>query len=288
MAANPSAQLATRLNGSLSRSHFDAGEFDPVRVDREAFSLEPRKTKARSRLRARIDEFVTADRQRDACIAILLHELRSPLASIQNAIGALRIGSKDEAFQEHMHELIARQVRQIVRLTSGLGQPHGASLENLQIRRQRMDLCTVLSRAAETVSSEIAQRQHQISLGLPEAGIWVLGDAGRLEEVFINLFSNASKYSDVGASIATSVHVADGHVEVQVCDSGIGIAADSLPHIFDLFVRAESISVQSRPGLGIGLALVRSIVETHCGTVSAVSAGPGQGSKFTVRLEILS
>jgi signal transduction histidine kinase len=175
-----------------------------------------------------------------------------------------------------------------VRLTSGLGQPHGSSLEDLQIRRQRIDLCTVLSRAAETVSSEIAQRRHQISLDLPEAGIWVFGDAGRLEEVFINLLSNASKYSDVGTSIATSVHVADGHVEVQVCDSGIGIAADSLPHIFDLFVRAESMSVRSRPGLGIGLALVRSIVETHCGTVSAASAGLGQGSKFTVRLEVLS
>jgi two-component system CheB/CheR fusion protein len=200
----------------------------------------------------------------------------------------LRIGSKDESFQQRMLELVERQVRQIGVLTSSLCQLRGPHLENLQIQRERIDLCSVLSRAAETVTPEITQRQHHILLGLPESNIWILGDASRLEEVFVNLLSNASKYSDVGDRISMSVHVCDGHAVVQVRDSGIGIAADSLPYIFDLFVRAETTAVRTRAGLGIGLALVRSIVDSHCGTVSAASAGIGQGSKFTVRLKLES
>ena len=255
-------------------------------------SYQPEIHFARQRMWAQIDttdhRTVTADRQEDGSLAIFLHELRSPLASIRNAIFALRTGTKDESFQQHMHELVERQVRQIELLASSICQIRGPHLDNLQMQRERIDLRAVLSRAVETVAPEITQRRHHVSLGMPESGIWIFGDASRLEMVFVNLLSNASKYSDPGDSIAMSVRVCEGYAEVQVRDSGIGITADSLPHIFDLFVRADGSAVRTRSGLGIGLALVRSIVDSHCGSVSAASDGIGQGSSFTVRLTLES
>lgn len=267
-------------------SQFDLIDSPPVTARHEVLLSQPYMRQPQSRFRARMRELIAADRQKDESLAILLHELRSPLASIQNAVAALRKGNKNETFQKHMHELIERQVRQIGLLASSLCQLRGSSLENLQIQRERTDLCSVLASAAETVTPDITQRQHHLVLGLPETSIWILGDAGRLEEVFVNLLSNASKYSNVGGRITMSMHVSDGHAVVQVRDSGIGIAADSLPYIFNLFVRADTTAVRTRAGLGIGLALVRSIVNSHGGTVSAASAGIGQGSIFTVRLQL--
>ena len=226
--------------------------------------------------------------QQDDALAILLHELRSPLASLQNAIVALRTGNKDESFKQRMHELVERQVRQIGLLTASACQMRGPRLDELKMRLERINLCAVLDRAVETVGPEVTRRRQHISLRTPKSSIWMFGDASRLEEVFVNLLSNASKYSDAGDSITMSVHVLDGYAVVQVRDSGIGIAAESLPHIFDLFVRADSTAVRTRSGLGIGLALVRAIVESHRGAVSAKSAGIGQGSSFTVRLMLES
>jgi signal transduction histidine kinase len=185
-----------------------------------------------------------------------------------------------------MHELIERQVRQIALLTAGLCQVSGARLEQLQPQLQRIDLCAVLRRAAETVTPEFTGRLHQLMVRLPESNVWVLGDASRLEQVFVNLLANASKYSDPAGSVLMSMDESDGYAVVQVRDSGIGIAADTMPFIFDLFVRADTTAVRKRSGLGIGLALVRSIVDSHHGTVSAASEGLGLGSEFTVRLKL--
>jgi signal transduction histidine kinase len=238
------------------------------------------------RLLMQIDDLVAADRRKDESMALLLHELRSPLASIQNAVAVLRVRSKDEVLQQRMQELIERQVRQIALLTASLGQMSGPRLEHRRPELQRIDLRTVLSRAAETVIPEFAERRHQLSIGLPESSTWVMGDAGQLEQVFINLLSNASKYSDVGGAILMSMQVDEGYAMVQVRDSGIGIAAASMPFIFDLFVRADAKAVRARSGMGIGLALVRSIMDSHHGTVTAASEGVGLGSEFTVRLKV--
>jgi signal transduction histidine kinase len=218
-------------------------------------------------------------------MAVLLHELRSPLASIQNALAVLRLRGKDESLQQRMHELIERQVRQIALLTSSQCQISEPGLAKLQLRWERIDLGVLLTRAVETAAPELTQRLNQLVVSLPESSIWVLGDAGRLEQVFVNLLSNASKYSEVGGRIAVSMHVLDGRAVVQVRDSGVGISAASMPYIFDLFVRADSAAVRKRSGLGIGLALVRSILDSHEGTVSAASEGAGRGSEFTVRLK---
>jgi signal transduction histidine kinase len=283
-----SAEPEVQLNMALVSSQFDVAEPQRIAAHLAVIIAEPYTRQSQSRLLAKIEALVAADRRKDESLAVLLHELRSPLASIQNAVAVLRIRSKDESLQQRMHELIERQVRQIALLTAGLCQVSGPRLETLLPHLKRLDLCAVLRRAAETVVQEFAERQHQLLLGLPDPPTWVLGDAGRLEQVFVNLLSNASKYSEVGGNILMSMRVSDGHAVIQVRDSGIGIAADSMPHIFDLFVRADTAAVQTRPGMGIGLALVRSILDSHHGTVSAASEGVGMGSEFTVRLKIES
>jgi signal transduction histidine kinase len=286
MPSTQSTEPPNGLDAQLMLSQFDIVDPLLIRAHRDVVIPEPYTQQSQALLRTQIGELVTADRRKDETMALLLHELRSPLASIQNAVAVLRIRSKDDALQQRMHALIERQVRQIALLTSSLCQTSGLGLEHLRLQRERINLCTVLSRAAETVTAEFAERLHRLLVELPESGAWVFGDAGRLEQVFVNLLSNASKYSEVGGKIEMSLRICDEHAVVQVRDSGIGIAADSMPHIFDLFVRAEAVAVQTRPGLGIGLALVRSIVDSHNGTVSAASEGIGQGSEFTVRLKL--
>ncbi len=239
-----------------------------------------------STLRKRIDDLITAERRTYESMALLSHELRSPLASIQNAIAALRLHCADQPTQQRMHELIERQVRQIALLTARLCPMPGPVLESLPLRRERIDLCTVLSRAAETVVPDFTGRQQRFSIAMPASSIWVFGDASRLEQVFVNLLSNASKYSDVDGRIAMSAGVCNEHAVIKVRDTGIGIATGAIAHIFELFVRADATAVRARPGQGIGLALVRSIVEAHDGVVGAASAGVGRGSEFTVRLKL--
>jgi signal transduction histidine kinase len=154
----------------------------------------------------------------------------------------------------------------------------------LRLRRERVDLCAVVRDAIQTLESDLDQRNHRVAATWPDAPIWLHADASRLEQVFVNLLANASKYTDAGGVLALSVHTRDRHAIVCVRDSGIGIAHDVLPHIFDLFVQADEAAPRSRSGLGIGLALVRMIAELHGGSVIAASAGLGQGSEFTVRL----
>jgi signal transduction histidine kinase len=286
MPSTHSAEPANGLDPQLMASQFDTRDPRLIAAQREAVIAEPYTRQSQSLLRTQIGNLVAAERPRNESMALLLHEIRSPLSSIQNAVAVLRLRSNDDSLQQRMHDLIERQVSQIALLTSSLCQMSEFGLEHLRLQRERIDLRTVLIRAAETVAPEFTERLQQLSISLPETKVWVLGDANRLEQVFVNLLSNASKYSDVGGKIAMSMQVCDEHAVVQVCDSGIGIAAESMPYIFDLFVRAEAVAVQARPGLGIGLALVRSIVDSHDGTVSAASEGIGQGSEFTVRLKL--
>jgi signal transduction histidine kinase len=234
---------------------------------------------------AQIDQLVLANRRKDEFLAILSHELRSPLASIRYGISVLRGRSGgDLTVQRGMHELIDRQVRQITLLAAGLLDVGQISSGHLLVQLERLDLSAVLSNALETLEPEFRQRGQALEATWAHASLWVMADASRLEQVFINLLANASKYTDAGGRVALSLSTQDGQAIVRIKDSGIGIAAHVLPNIFDLFVQADAASVRSRSGMGIGLALVRTIVELHGGTVAAVSAGLGQGSEFIVSL----
>ena len=141
-----------------------------------------------------------------------------------------------------------------------------------------------MNNAIETLESDIKQRNHRLTTALPDAPVWLQADPGRLEQVFVNLLANASKYTDTGGELTVWMHVRDGQAVVRVRDSGIGIAPEVLPHLFDLFRQADEAAPRSQSGLGIGLALVRNLVESHGGSVTGASAGLGQGSEFTVCL----
>jgi len=207
------------------------------------------------------------------------------LASIQHGIGVLR-GQKgaDETVRRGMYELIERQLRQIAHFASGLLDVGRITSGHLLVQRERTDLHAVVARAIETVEPEFGRRRQVLAPTWTEAGIWLMADASRLEQVFVNLLVNASKYTDPGGRISLSMSAQGRHAVVRIKDSGIGIDAQALPQIFDLYVQVDAAAARSRSGLGIGLALVRSIVQLHGGTVTATSAGLGQGSEFAVRL----
>jgi signal transduction histidine kinase len=232
-----------------------------------------------------IEALLLADRRKDEFLAVLSHELRSPLSALQNAVAILRSPrGSDVAVQSGMYELIDRQVRQMSLLASGLLDVGSISRGQLQLEHSRIDLLTVLNNAVETVEPEFARRGQLFRGAWTHSSVWVLADASRLEQVFVNLLNNASKYTDEGGQITMSLQTQDGYAIVRVKDTGIGISALTLPHIFDLFMQVDETSARSRSGVGVGLALVRRIVDMHGGSVTALSAGLGLGSEFMVRL----
>src|SRR6202034_202720 len=234
---------------------------------------------------SRIEETLRTELCKDEFLAMLSHELRSPLASIRSALGVLRTQSGEAILVRHkMHELIERQGRHMGRLTAGLTDISRISCDLLRLQRERVDLRVVIGNAIETLESELKQRSQRLTSTWPDSPVWLQADASRLEQVFVNLIGNASKYTDAGGELASWMHTLGGHAFVRIRDSGIGIAPEALPHIFDLFMQADATAPRSRSGLGIGLALVRTLVELHGGSVTAASRGLGQGSEFTVRL----
>ena len=236
-------------------------------------------------LTLQIERLTTANRRKDEFLAILSHELRSPLASIQYGIGILRSPSgADVTIQRGMHELIERQVRQVILLAAGLLDVARITGGHLQVQLEPIDLRSVLVRALETLEPEFKGRSQELASTWTAPSASMMADASLLEQVFVNLLANASKYTDAGGRISLSLSVDDGRAIVRIMDSGIGIAAHSLPNIFDLYVQADPTAARSRSGLGIGLALVRSIVQLHGGSVRAESAGLGLGSEFIVSL----
>lgn len=236
---------------------------------------------------SQVDELLSAERRKDEFLATLCHELRNPLGAIQNALGILKGSAAQElAVQQRLHALIERQVRHMMWLTADLLDVSRISRGQLQLQRERVDLCEVLHQAIETMDSERQRRGHRLLISLPDTPVWLQADATRLQQVFDNLLANGFKYTDPGGDLALSLRVRDAFAIVSLRDSGIGIAAETLPHIFDLFVQADPAARHHGSGLGIGLALVRMLVEMHGGSVAAMSAGVGQGSEFSVRLPV--
>ena len=234
--------------------------------------------------RLRVEELTTANRRKDEFLAMLGHELRSPLAAIQNAVRLLSSPTGETPQRHRTRALIERQVRRMTQLVDDLLDISRISHGRLHLQRERIDLRVVVSNAIETLELDINDRHQQLTTALPDAPMWLQADPWRLEQVFVNLLANASTYTDAGGELAVRVDTRDGQAVVGIRDSGIGIAPDALPHIFDLFKQADEAAPHSKSGLGIGLALARNLVELHGGSVTAASAGIGQGSEFTVRL----
>ena len=224
-------------------------------------------------------------RRNNAFMAVLSHELRNSLSGIRSAAGVLRKDESANPLAVKARLLIERQVDQMSRLVEDLMDLTQIRNGQLRLQRERVDLCALVTQCAQTVELTMRQRSHRMTLSAPDAAVWLQADATRLEQVFVNLLVNAAKYTPAGGDIRLSVKQEDDEAVVCISDTGIGIAEDVLPKVFDLFVQANPSSGRaSIAGLGIGLALVRSLVESHGGRVTAASAGLGQGSEFTVRL----
>jgi signal transduction histidine kinase len=225
-----------------------------------------------------------ANRLEHRLIAILAHELRSPLSSIMFALRALRERHVDEAMARHAHDAAERQARHMARIIEEVLDLCRAGQNKLSLCKERVDLAAVVAGAIETVGAFLATRGHHLTVSLPPGPVSLLADPSRLNQILTNLLTNAAKYTDPGGEICLVAEVAAGVVVVQVRDNGMGIAPDLLPRVFDLFQQGDGPGDQACAGLGIGLALVKSLVELHGGTVSAFSRGPGTGSRFVVRL----
>ena len=225
-------------------------------------------------------------RRKDEFLAMLSHELRNPLAPISNALHLLRLQKNEGLIQSQARGIIERQVGQLTRLIDDLMEVSRISSGRIHLRKERLALNGIVENAVETARPLIEQHRHLLEMSLPPEPIWLLADAARLEQVIVNLLTNAAKYTDDGGSISLSVQQERDEAVIRVRDSGVGIAPELLPHVFDLFTQAERSLARSQGGLGIGLCLVQRLVEMHEGTV-AVTSTLGDGSEFTVRLPVM-
>jgi signal transduction histidine kinase len=238
-------------------------------------------------LRRRVEELAAADRRKDEFLAMLAHELRNPLAAIANA-GQVLDGR--EGIDPHSRELLAmigRQSRHLARLVDDLLDVSRFSRGRIELRCAPIELRRAIEGAVESARPHVEQRRHALTISLPDEPLWLQADLTRIEQVFANLLHNAAKFTEPGGSIELAAERRATEVVVRVRDDGTGIAPELLPNIFDLFVQEERSLARSRGGLGIGLTLVRTLVERHGGSIEAASDGPGRGSELRVRLPLI-
>ncbi|MFC7206319.1 chemotaxis protein CheB [Comamonas endophytica] len=230
----------------------------------------------------RLEMSLVDDHRKDEFIAVLAHELRNPLAPIRMAVKVMEMKSQDEGCAALA--MIDRQVTTMTRLINDLMDISRITRGKLSLHRSPLCLVELLKNVAAAATPFMTQRGHQLITVLPEGPVTVEADGTRMDQVFGNLLNNAGKYTDRGGHVELRMEVIDGEAVVSVTDDGSGIAPDILPHIFDLFVQSETTRARAEGGLGIGLTLVKQIVESHGGTVAVASGGIGRGSRFTVRL----
>ena len=232
--------------------------------------------------------FQELDRRKDEFLAILAHELRNPLAPLSNSLEVLRLAENSSELREQTRGVMERQVRQMVRLVDDLMDVSRMTRGKVELRRERTELAAVLESAVETARPVIEASGHELTVTLPPEPVLLDADPSRLAQVFSNLLNNAAKYTEQAGQIRLIASRQEGEVVVKVRDTGIGIPGDVLPRIFDIFTQGDRSLERAQGGLGIGLSIVRGMVELHGGSVMARSAGPGQGSEFAVRLPVLA
>jgi signal transduction histidine kinase len=265
----------------------------PVRVTalvsaaRAALQARRRQYQVRDHLaeRSRIEEALReAGRRKDEFLAMLGHELRNPLAPVRNALHILRAQRPDDPVVEEMGGLMERQVAHLVRLVDDLLDVSRIARGKIELRKQPVDLAAVVGRAVEASRPFLDGRRHRLEVALPAEPVVLEADPDRLAQVLSNLLHNAAKYTPPGGHVRLSAERQADAVEIRVRDNGIGIRPEMLAGIFEMFAQADRVPGRLAEGLGLGLSLVKSLVEMHGGSVAAHSDGPGRGSEFVVRL----
>ena len=267
------AREVNKLNDSLSVANVDLAQTNQILQNEVA---ERRNVEERLRI---------ADRRKDEFLATLAHELRNPLAPIQSALNVRKLAGVQGGDAE-MNELMERHMRHLVRLVDDLLDISRITRDRLTLRLERTDLGKILRDALETVQPMLREARQTVRLELPEDPVHMYVDPHRLAQVFANLLSNASKYSDTEATIDIRATIAADSVAVSVRDTGIGLDSEQLGSIFEIFSQVDTSLQRSHGGLGIGLTLARRLVEMHGGSVAVSSAGLGHGSEFMVTLPI--
>ncbi|SMP73403.1 ATP-binding response regulator [Noviherbaspirillum suwonense] len=229
-----------------------------------------------------------SDRQKDEFLATLAHELRNPLGPIRNAVELLRqLGGDSHEQQEQARHTIVRQTNHLVRLVDDLLDVSRINQGKITLRREPAELSAFIGAAQETVQPIMQARQHALSVSLPPQTVTLFGDSVRLAQIVGNLLHNAAKFTPVGGRIALDATLDANTLVLRISDNGIGVPATSAGRIFELFAQAQHVPDRVQDGLGIGLSLVKKLVELHGGSVSVSSAGEGLGSTFEVRLPVM-
>jgi signal transduction histidine kinase len=237
--------------------------------------------------RARVElALKEADRHKDEFLAMLAHELRNPLAPIRNAVELMHRRSIDDPQLVWSRDVIERQLAHLTRLVDDLLDVSRITRGKINLNKEVIEIGALVARTVETVQPLIEERGHSLSVQLPSGMLVVLGDPTRLSQALGNVLGNAAKYTERGGHITLSATELESEVEIRVSDNGIGIPADLLPMIFNLFTQLDRTSGPTQSGLGIGLALVQRLIEMHGGSVTAQSDGPGRGSEFVIRLPL--
>jgi signal transduction histidine kinase/ActR/RegA family two-component response regulator len=274
-----------RLLGTLSFATRTSDEFRPDEL--EFFATICRYVTAAYERVFLIRQLRDSDHRKDEFLATLAHELRNPLAPIRNALEIMRVNGSGSAVDSAARTMIERQLEQMVRLVDDLLDVSRITQGRLELRKERVALHDVVKSALDTSRPWIEAARHELEVSLPEQALFLDADPVRLAQVFSNLLNNAARYMDRGGRIWLTAMSDDGtSVTVKVRDAGLGIDADALSRIFDMFAQASSSPDRSQGGLGVGLTLVKRLVEMHGGTVLARSEGVGAGAEFEVRLPL--
>jgi PAS domain S-box-containing protein len=237
-------------------------------------------------LRDQAEQLRQADRRKDDFLATLAHELRNPLAPLRTGLQVMKLASGNTEAVEQARGMMERQMAVMVRLIDDLLDVSRITRGKLELRKQQVELASVVQSAVEASRPFIEGAGHRLTVSLPPEPVLLNADPTRLAQVFGNLLNNAAKYMDRGGQIILTARHRTGEVAVSVLDTGIGIAAEHLPRLFEMFSQLKTALERSQGGLGIGLSLVKGLVEMHGGTVEARSEGPGKGSEFIVRLPV--
>ncbi|HJR36236.1 MAG TPA: ATP-binding protein [Gemmatimonadales bacterium] len=225
-----------------------------------------------------------ADRRKNEFLAMLAHELRNPLAPMMNAMRIIQMAGGDPETLRTASGMMERQIGQMVRLVDDLLDVNRISRGTIELRKARIELASVVAHALEAVRPQVEARAQQLHVSLPSHPVHLNGDPARLTQVVGNLLNNASKFTEERGTIELAVARAGARAVIRVRDNGIGIPADQIPLIFGMFVQVDSSLGRAKGGIGMGLTLVKQLVELHEGTVEATSPGPGKGSEFVVTL----
>jgi PAS domain S-box-containing protein len=267
-----------RLDMSLTVSPVRAADGTIIAASKVARDISQRK-QAEGALR-------DADRRKDEFLAILAHELRNPLAPIRNSLHLLRLDPGHEEVVHQATEMMERQVNHMVRLVDDLLEVSRITRGKIELRKEALEVAAIVEHALETSGPAIEGAGHALIVDVPPESMIVEGDPVRLAQVFANLLINAAKYTDPGGTITLAARVLDHHAVVSIKDTGVGIPAEQLPTIFDLFTQVDRHGGRAQGGLGIGLTLAKRLVEMHGGDIEARSDGPGRGSEFSVQLPL--